>query len=160
MVASATIHELLLFIFESVKLKKLNFWSIFMQWLKTCLSLFLLFAILLVGSAAAASSVHKRCFMPSEQMKSMQMEASQNQDMMHTDCMKVEAKVKKTLHDPSCMSEQDCIMSFAKIAYTPSPQEFLYAKVFPPIERSAFYSLDQNLPAPFPSVLWKPPRSN
>jgi hypothetical protein len=34
MVASATIHELLLFIFESVKLKKLNFWSIFMQWLK------------------------------------------------------------------------------------------------------------------------------
>ena len=44
-------------------------------------------------------------------------------------------------------------MSFAKIAYTPSTQEFLYAKVFPPIERSAFYSLDQNLPAPFPSVL-------
>jgi len=38
MVASATIHELLLFIFESVKLKKLNFWSIFMQWLKTSYS--------------------------------------------------------------------------------------------------------------------------
>lgn len=42
MVASATIHELLLFIFESVKLKKLNFWSIFMQWLKTCLKLSLM----------------------------------------------------------------------------------------------------------------------
>lgn len=66
MVASATIHELLLFIFESVKLKKLNFWSIFMQWLKTCLSLFLSFAILLVGSAATTSSVHHWCLMPSE----------------------------------------------------------------------------------------------
>ena len=131
-----------------------------MQWLKTCLSLFLSFAILLVGSAAAASSVHKRCLMPSEQMQPIPMEASQNQDTMHTDCMKIETKAKKSLHDPSCMSEQECIMSFAKIAYTPSTQEFLYAKVFPPIERSAFYSLDQNLPAPFPSVLWKPPRSN
>lgn len=157
MVASATIHELLLFIFESVKLKKLNFWSIFMQWLKTCLSLFLSFAILLVGSAAAASSVHKRCLMPSEQMKSMQMEASQNQDMMHTDCMKVEAKVKKTLHDPSCMSEQDCIMSFAKIAYASDPQSILHSTVFSPVERSVFYFPDQNLPAPYPSGLWKPP---
>ena len=42
MVASATIHELLLFIFESVKLKKLNFWSIFMQWLKMSLGLSIL----------------------------------------------------------------------------------------------------------------------
>ena len=151
--------KLLLFIFESVKLKKLKFWSKSMQWLKTCLSLFLSFAILFVGSAAVASSVHKRCLMPSEQMQPIPMEASQNQDTMHTDCMKVETKAKKSLHDPSCMSEQECIMSFAKIAYTPSPQDFLYAKVFLPIERSAFYSLDQNLPAPFPSVLWKPPRS-
>ena len=53
MVASATIHELLLFIFESVKLKKLNFWSIFMQWLKTCLSLFLSFAKLQSTKASA-----------------------------------------------------------------------------------------------------------
>ena len=65
-----------------------------MQWLKTCLSLFLSFAILLVGSAAAASSVHKRCLMPSEQI-SMQMEMSSNQGMMHTDCMKTEVKIKK-----------------------------------------------------------------
>ncbi len=66
-----------------------------MQWLKTCLSLFLSFAILLVGSAAVASSVHKRCLMPSEQMPPMLMGASQNQQMMHTDCMKVEVKTKK-----------------------------------------------------------------
>jgi len=58
--------KLLSFPFESVKLKKLKFWSIFMQWLKTCLSLFLSFAILLVGSAATTSSVHHRCLMPSE----------------------------------------------------------------------------------------------
>ncbi len=68
-----------------------------MQWLKTCLSLFLSFAILLVGSAAAASSVHKRCLMPSEQI-SMQMEMSSNQGMMHTDCMKTEVKIKKDVH--------------------------------------------------------------
>lgn len=98
--------KLLSFPFESVKLKSLNFGLISMQWLKTCLSLFLSFAILLVGSAAAASSVHKRCLMPSEQMKSMQMEASQNQDMMHTDCMKVEAKVKKRyMILPVCLSK-------------------------------------------------------
>lgn len=131
-----------------------------MQWLKTSLSLFLSFAILLVGSAATASSVHKRCLMPSEQMKSIQIEASQNQDMMHTDCMKIEAKVKKTLHDPSCMSEQDCIMSFAKIAYANVPQGILQSMVFFPVERSAFYSPDQNIPTPYPSSLWKPPRSN
>ena len=53
------------------------------------------FAILLVGSAAAASSVHKRCLMPSEQMQSMQMETYPNQGMMHTDCMKTEVKVKR-----------------------------------------------------------------
>lgn len=88
-----------------------------MQWLKTCLSLFLSFAILLVGSAAAASSVHKRCLMPSEQIQTKQMELSEVRGMMHTDCMKTEVKVKKDVHDPSCMSEQDCIMSFAKIAY-------------------------------------------
>lgn len=131
-----------------------------MQWLKTCLSLFLSFAILLVGSAAVASSVHKRCLMPSEQMQSMQMEEPQNQQMMHTDCMKVEVKTKKALHDPSCMSEQDCIMSFSKLVYGHDVQSILYSTVSFPIERSAFYSPDQNLPSPYPSGLWKPPRSN
>lgn len=87
--------KLLLFNFESVKLKKLKFGSKSMQWLKTCLSLFLSFAILFVGSAAVASSVHKRCLMPSEQMQPIPMEASQNQDTMHTDCMKIETKAKK-----------------------------------------------------------------
>jgi hypothetical protein len=132
-----------------------------MQWLKTYLSLFLSFAILLVGSAAAASSVHKRCLMPSDQMQSMQMETSPDQDIMHTDCMKIEVKIKKTVHDPSsCMSEQDCIMSFAKIGYSNTAQDILHSMVFSPVERSAFYSPDQNLPSPDPSGLWKPPRSN
>ncbi|WP_267994279.1 hypothetical protein [Acinetobacter pittii] len=99
-----------------------------MQWLKTCLSLFLSFAILLVGSAAAASSVHKRCLMPSEQIQTMQMELSEVRGMMHTDCMKTEVKVKKDVHDPSCMSEQDCIMSFAKIAYANTAQDRLHPK--------------------------------
>ncbi|MBU3116135.1 hypothetical protein [Acinetobacter nosocomialis] len=130
-----------------------------MQWLKTCLSLFLSFAILLVGSAAAASSVHKRCLMPSEHI-SMQMEMSSNQGMMHTDCMKTEVKIKKDVHDPSCMSEQDCIMSFAKIAYANIAQDISHSIVFSPIERSIFYSPDQDLPSPYPSGLWKPPRSN
>ena len=152
--------KLLLLRFNSVKLKKLNFWSIFMQWLKTCLSLFLSFAILLVGSAAVASSVHKRCLMPSEQMQPIPMEASQNQDTMHTDCMKVETKAKKSLHDPSCMSEQECIMSFAKIVYANTAQDISHSILFSPIERSIFYSPDQDLPSPYPSGLWKPPRSN
>ena len=152
--------KLLLLRFNSVKLKKLKIWSMSMQWLKTCLSLFLSFAILLVGSAAVASSVHKRCLMPSEQMPSMQMEESKNPNMMHTDCMKGEAKSKKTLHDPSCLSEQDCIMSFTKLVYANDVQGILHSMVSFPIERSAFYSLDQNLPSPYPSGLWKPPRSN
>ena len=131
-----------------------------MQWLKTCLSLFLSFAILLVGSAAAASSVHKRCLMPSEQIQTMQMELSEVRGMMHTDCMNTEVNVKKDVHDPSCMSEQDCIMSFAKIAYANTAQDISHSIVFSPIERSIFYSPDQNLPSPYPSGLWKPPRSN
>jgi hypothetical protein len=98
--------------------------------------------------------------MPSEQMQPIPMEASQNQDTMHTDCMKIETKAKKSLHDPSCMSEQDCIMSFAKIAYASDPQSILHSTVFSPVERSVFYFPDQNLPAPYPSGLWKPPRSN
>ncbi|EKP46737.1 hypothetical protein J558_2477 [Acinetobacter baumannii 1106579] len=97
--------------------------------------------------------------MPSEQI-SMQMEMSSNQGMMHTDCMKTEVKIKKDVHDPSCMSEQDCIMSFAKIAYANIAQDISHSIVFSPIERSIFYSPDQDLPSPYPSGLWKPPRSN
>jgi hypothetical protein len=61
--------------------------------------------------------------MPSEQMKSMQMEASQNQDMMHTDCMKVEAKAKNLyMIHPVCLSKIAlCLLPRLRI---PSPQEF------------------------------------
>ncbi len=85
-----------------------------MHWLKTCLSLFLSFAILIVGSAAAAASVHSPCLMSSQDMQSMQMMNSEDHEKasaMHMDCMKAEVKIKKQLHDPSCMSKQDCIMS-------------------------------------------------
>lgn len=88
-----------------------------MHWLKTCLSLFLSFAILIVGSAAVASSVHSPCLMSSQDMQSMQMMNSEDHEKasaMHMDCMKAEVQIKKQLHDPSCMSKQDCIMSFSK----------------------------------------------
>lgn len=95
-----------------------------MQWLKTCLSLFLSFAILLVGSAAVASSVHKRCLMPSEQMQSMQMEESKNQNMMHTDCMKGEAKSKKL-----CMIHPVCLNKIA-LCLLPSLYMLMTFRVF------------------------------
>ncbi len=53
-----------------------------------------------------------------------------------------------------------CIMSFAKIAYANIAQDISHSIVFSPIERSIFYSPDQDLPSPYPSGLWKPPRSN
>lgn len=68
-----------------------------MQWLKTCLSLFLSFAILFVGSAAAAASVHKKCLMSSEKMQSMQMMQSPENNQVnaaHMDCMKADSKIK------------------------------------------------------------------
>ncbi|NAR87899.1 hypothetical protein GPS47_17005 [Acinetobacter haemolyticus] len=76
-----------------------------MHWLKTCLSLFLSFAILIVGSAAAAASVHSPCLMSSQDMQPMQMMNSEDHEKasaMHMDCMKAELKIKKQLHDPSC----------------------------------------------------------
>ena len=134
-----------------------------MHWLKTCLSLFLSFAILIVGSAAAAASVHSPCLMPSQDIQSMQMmnpQDHENARAMHMDCMIADVKVKKQIHDPSCLSGQDCIMSFSKIAYTPTALGVLKSMVSAPMEQSAFSSPNQNLPSSDPSNLWKPPRSN
>ena len=77
------------------------------------------FAILFVGSAAAASSVHKRCLMPSEQMQPIPMEASQNQDTMHTDCMKVETKAKNLyMIHPVCLSRSAlCLLPRLRIPF-------------------------------------------
>ena len=132
-----------------------------MHWLRTCLSLFLSFAILIVGSAAAAASVHSPCLMSSQDMQSMQMMNSEDHEKasaMHMDCMKAEVQIKKQLHDPSCMSKQDCIMSFAKIAYANTTQQILQLQTFLPLEQLEFYSSDQDIPSPHPSGLWKPPR--
>ena len=134
-----------------------------MHWLKTCISLFLSFAILIVGSAAAAASVHSPCLMSSQDMQPMQMMNSEDHDKasaMHMDCMKAEVKIKKQLHDPSCMSKQDCIMSFSKIAYTSTALGVLQSMVSSPVEQSAFSPLNQNFTSSDPSNLWKPPRSN
>ena len=134
-----------------------------MHWLKTCLSLFLSFAILIVGSAAAAASVHSPCLMSSQDMQSMQMMNSEDHEKasaMHMDCMKAEVKIKKQLHDPSCMSKQDCIMSFSKIAYTSTALDVLQSMIFLPAEQSTFSPLNQNFISSDLSNLWKPPRFN
>lgn len=55
------------------------------------------FAILIVGSAAAAASVHSPCLMSSQDMQSMQMMNSEDHEKasaMHMDCMKAEVKIR------------------------------------------------------------------
>ena len=134
-----------------------------MHWLKTCLSLFLSFAILFVGSAAVAASVHSPCLMSSQDTQSMQMMNSEDHEKanaMHMDCMKADVKIKKQIHDPSCMSKQDCIMSFSKIAYTSTAQSVLQSVISFPAEHSDFSPLNQNFTSSDLSNLWKPPRFN
>ncbi|GAB01626.1 hypothetical protein ACT4_021_02420 [Acinetobacter sp. NBRC 100985] len=101
--------------------------------------------------------------MSSQDMQPMQMMNSEDHEKasaMHMDCMKAELKIKKQLHDPSCMSKQDCIMSFSKIAYTSTALGVLQSMVSSPVEQSAFSPLNQNFTSSDPSNLWKPPRSN
>jgi len=57
------------------------------------------------------------------------------------------------------MSEQDCLMSFAKIAYANTDQDILHVIVFSRIER-IFYSPNQDIPSLYPSSLLKSSRSN
>jgi len=134
-----------------------------MQWLKTCLSLFLSFAILFVGSAAAAASVHKKCLMSSEKMQSMQMMHSPENNQVnaaHMDCMKADSKIKKiTVHDSSCMSEPDCIASFAKIAFPKDTLVPLPEIAGPLLDQSNFTSPNQQLPPSILYSLWRPPQA-
>ncbi len=60
---------------------------------------------------------------------------------------------------PVCLNKI-ALCLFTKLVYANDVQGILHSMVSFPIERSAFYSLDQNLPSPYPSGLWKPPRSN
>ena len=96
-------------------------------------------------------------------MQSMQMMNSKDHEKastMHIDCMKADVQIKKQIHDSSCMSKQDCIMSFSKIAYTSTALGVLQSMVSSPAEQSTFSPLNQNFTSFDPSNLWKPPRSN
>ena len=93
-------------------------------------------------------------------MQMMNSEDHEKASAMHMDCMKAEVQIKKQLHDPSCMSKQDCIMSFSKIAYTSTALGVLQSMVYSPVEQSAFFFFFHNFTSSDPSNLWKPPRSN
>ncbi len=133
----------------------MNYWKMLLSWV-------LSFAILIVGSASAAASVHKPCLMSSEKMQSMQMMHSPENNQVnaaHMDCMTAVSKIKKiTDHDLSCMSEPDCIASFAKIAF---PKDFLLPLqeiVVPLLDQANFIPPNLQLPPSILYSLWRPPQ--
>lgn len=91
--------------------------------------------------------------MSSEKMQSMQMMQSPENNQVnaaHMDCMKADSKIKKiTVHDSSCMSEPDCIASFAKIAFPKDSLVPLPEIAGPLLDQSNFTSPNQQLPHPF-----------
>ena len=135
-----------------------------MRILRLIFTYFLSLAILSVGSAAVAMSVHSPCAMqqmqdqhPEMMMTSMSMDMMSQDSMPHMDCMKVEKTHSSNTNH--CKTGQDCLMYNVQLAnpasniivFQPKPQ---YLNTQHVIAQSSEF-----VPSPDLFGLWRPPRA-
>lgn len=136
-----------------------------MRTLRLIFTCFLSLAILSVGSAAVAMSVHSPCAMQQmqenhtsvmmDQSAMMSMDMGHQPDMSDMDCQKVEKS--QASHNSMCMSGQDCVMYNVQLAYPASlviaaqlKQQYLVAQQIT-LQPHPFF------PTPDLFGLWRPP---
>ncbi len=127
-----------------------------MRTLRLIFSLFLSLAILSVGSAAVAMSVHSPCAMQQMQAEAEHMAMKMDQsDMSDMDCQKVDKS--HASHNGMCKSGQDCVMYNVQLAY---PTSLVIATQLKPQYLVAQQiTLQPHLFLPKPDLfgLWRPP---
>lgn len=135
-----------------------------MHILRLILTSFLSLAILSVGSAAVAMSVHSPCAMQQMQAQSvavlpasmpmMAMDQDDQTDMSGMDCQKVDQS-----HNSLCKSGQDCVMYHVQLAHPVSNMMGLQPK---PQYLNTQHFIAQSfefVPTPDLFGLWRPPRA-
>lgn len=120
------------------------------------------FAIISVGSAAVAMSVHNTCTIMQEQAidADMVMTSSslgRQQNMPQMDCMKVKKSYSTCVKN--CDSDQHCVMYHVPLAHSASNIFVLHSK--PQYRDTQFHTTysSEFIPTPDLLGLWRPPRT-
>ncbi len=135
-----------------------------MHLLRLILTSFLSLAILSVGSAAVAMSIHSPCEMQQMQAQSaevmqaampmMAMDQDDQPDMSDMDCQKVDQS-----HNSLCKTGQDCVMYHVHLAYPASSTMVL--QPIPQYQSAQIFTAQSSEFVPTPDLfgLWRPPRA-